>query len=156
MPRRKETLDERFWRHVSKTDSCWLWTGSKGKKGHGVINHWPDRKSRIVASRASWLLHNGPIPEGMFVCHTCDVGACVNPNHLFIGTQKDNIQDAVKKSRMARGMSTNTNKLTEDQVREIRKYLAYGVTQQSLARNYGVSQVLISTIALRKTWAWLD
>jgi hypothetical protein len=155
MPPRKQTLSERFWRFVKKTDGCWLWTGDLTNNGHGVIGHWPTRKAKIIASRASWILHFGDIPEGLFVCHKCDVRACVRPDHLFLGTQKQNLEDAAQKGRMGRGTKVNTNKLTEADVRHIRTLYPHR-SQQSIAIEYGVSQVLISTIVLRKTWAWLD
>ena len=151
---RKRTLAERFWPHVNKTETCWLWTGEIMNNGHGRIAHWPTRKQRIIASRASWILHFGPIADGMFVCHKCDVRACVRPDHLFLGNQKVNIQDAVSKGRMGRGTKVNTNKLSEDQVRYIRTQYP-GRSQQHIADEMGVSQVLVGLIVRRKSWAWL-
>lgn len=99
---------ERFWGKVDRSagpSGCWIWTG--GKFNHGYGRFWAAGKS-IQAHRASWLLHNGGIPHdgsfhGICVCHHCDVPACVNPNHLFLGTVNDNNQDRVNKGRSARG-----------------------------------------------------
>lgn len=82
----------RFWSKVNKTASCWLWTGAKGKWGHGSFQG-------SSAHRFAYKQLVGPIPDGMFVCHRCDVGSCVNPEHLFLGTQRDNIHDAINKGR---------------------------------------------------------
>jgi hypothetical protein len=87
---------ERFMRKVVKGDGCWLWTGAPAQWGYGQFGmankHW-------LAHRVSWFFHNGPIPDGMFVCHRCDVPLCVNPDHLFLGTHQDNMDDMRAKRR---------------------------------------------------------
>lgn len=93
-----DTFEARFWAQVNKTDSCWLWIGAT-QKGYGAINKGARTSGLIRAHQASWILHNGTIPEGMSVLHHCDVPACIRPDHLWIGTQKDNMHDAVHKSR---------------------------------------------------------
>lgn len=90
----------RFWRRVSQSScGCWIWEGSKDGGGYGMIStvrgHAPAKAHRI-----SWEMRNGPIPEWMVVCHKCDTPACVNPEHLFLGTQKDNVRDCVAKGRL--------------------------------------------------------
>lgn len=93
------TAEERFWNYVQKTETCWLWTGSRADTGYGV--HWTDEKKLVGAHRYSYELHNGPIPEGLFACHHCDNPPCVNPDHLFPGTAEDNAQDMSRKGRWA-------------------------------------------------------
>ena len=91
-----------FWDHVKKTDTCWLWIGHIKRDGYGGYG------SRLV-HRIVYELVNGRIPEGMLICHKCDIRNCVNPDHLFIGTYKDNQQDAACKGRMAKGDRNGTH-----------------------------------------------
>jgi hypothetical protein len=92
-----KTLPARFWKKVKKTDSCWLWTAVLAGFGYGRIY---SKGSMRLAHRVSWELHNGAIPPGMCVLHHCDNPACVNPEHLFLGTYKDNDDDAIAKGRV--------------------------------------------------------
>lgn len=136
-------LEDRFLEKVNKADGCWLWTGSKNPNGYGQIR--VDKKS-ILTHRVSWELYKGPIPKGLFVCHHCDTPACVNPNHLFLGTQSDNIQDM-----LAKGRSGNA-KLTVDQTREIRERVANGEKPIMIAKEFGVVKSTIYRVVNRKTW----
>ena len=154
-----KTLEERFWAKVDKRgpDDCWLWTASTKQGGYGRIR--VDGKTE-QAHRVSWELENGPIPEhdsyhGMCVCHTCDNPTCVNPAHLFLGTNTDNSRDRDQKGRgnQPKGEKHNNAKLTEDAVRNIRRYYAAGgCTQKWLAQVYGVTKKTIYYLLHYKTW----
>jgi hypothetical protein len=87
---------ERFWSHVLKTPSCWLWKGCKPTEYGYIKLPWMPTNA---AHRISYIIANGAIPEGKVVCHKCDVPSCVNPAHLFLGTQSDNVQDMLQKNR---------------------------------------------------------
>lgn len=139
---------------------CWLWCGRpRGSNDYGSISR--DGK-HVTAHRASWELVNGNVPNGMFVLHRCDNSACVNPEHLFLGTQQDNSDDKVAKGRHsfgashsaaklnpARGSSNGNSKLTLTEVREIR---SLNLPQRKIAASYGVTQSLVSDIKLGKIW----
>ena len=128
---------------------CWLWTaGIFEKRGYGAFAH-PEQ----LAHRVAWAMYRGPIPAGMCVLHRCDVPACVNPDHLFLGTQTDNMSDKVQKRRQSMGAGTGRAEITESQVKEI---LADLRLHREIAAQYGVTQSTISNIKLRKTWKHVD
>lgn len=95
-------LADRFWKKVDKSGDCWLWTASTDRKGYGKIGSGADRRT-LIASRVAYELQIGPIPEGLNVLHTCDTPPCVRGSHLFLGTQLDNIHDAIHKGRFRTG-----------------------------------------------------
>lgn len=145
---------ERFWRKVDKRgpDDCWEWVGSLSVRDYGRMKVCG---KLVQAHRLSYEIANGAIPDGIFVCHKCDNPKCVNPSHLWLGTHRDNMQDARRKGRQyapgARiGEGNPCSKLTWGEVREIRA--ARGRTQLSLAREYNVSQGRISSVRLGKSW----
>lgn len=147
-------IEERFWAKVNKTDTCWLWTGAVRRFGYGVINS--GRKSE-AAHRVSWTLHYGPIPDGMCVLHQCDVPACVNPDHLFLGTYADNNRDMKEKGRARgggqQGEKCNKAKLTAQQVIEIRnKYAESSPLLRELSVQYGVGLDVIQAIVHGDIW----
>lgn len=143
-------LVERFWPKVSKGEGCWIWTAFKNKAGYGMIGSVGH--AVILAHRASWEIHFGPVPKGLFVCHTCDVRACVRPSHLFLGTAAENNADMDKKGRSryaSLGERNPSSKLTDSQVLEIRS--ANG-TYEAIGRKYGVCKNLVGMIKRKECW----
>lgn len=96
------TMKERFFEKVRKSENCWIWTAALDHKGYGQFSGFDSvamKHTMMRAHRVSWVFHNGEIKNGLFVLHKCDVPSCVNPDHLFLGTNQDNIDDAVRKQR---------------------------------------------------------
>lgn len=151
-------IADRLWSRVEKTEGCWLWTGkSTHRFGYGMVGLGPHQGGMIAAHRLSWELENGPIPAGMCVCHHCDNPKCVNPAHLFLGSQRDNIADAIAKGRKAPmppsvGEKNGRARLATADVAEIRRRYSIGETQTSLAAAFRVPQTHISRIILNKAW----
>lgn len=141
-----KTREKRFWEKVEKSDGCWSWRGGKTGAGYGEF-------CKQLAHRFSYKLANGKIPYGKFVLHSCDNPACVNPKHLRVGTQRDNIRDASRKHRINHGEDRPQHKLTETQVLEIRSiYSAGNISQVELAKKYKVSERNIFNIVHRFRW----
>lgn len=132
---------------------CRLWLGSKNPQGYGQFRYRGRQDTQLSAHRVAWELANGPVPDGLFVCHKCDVRACVEVSHLWLGTCKENLQDCVAKGRNARGERNGQSKLTEEKVLLILdRFSAGNVTKTSLATEFGVSASLIAQIVQRKAW----
>lgn len=149
----RRKIRERFWKRVAvgRSVDCWEWVGHMTTTGYG---NFSVQRKFVSAHRAAWEFVNGPIPDGMCVCHKCDNRRCVNPSHLFLGTVRENNNDRDRKGRHAKlaGERHGCAKLTARQVAEIRdKYP--GVTQTALAKEYGVHQTLISLIVRNAAWA---
>ncbi len=126
---------------------CWIWNGWLDKDGYGRFQN-PIYKNENRASRLSYLLYKGAIPKGLCVCHICDNPSCVNPNHLWLGTQGENARDRQKKGRGRKGII-----LTNEQVLEIRsKYIPYAYSAPKLALEYGVSNATIQHILERRIY----
>jgi hypothetical protein len=143
----RKPLKERFEEKVmpEPNTGCWLWMGKVCTNGYGEF--WPKPDVAEQAHRTAWILYVGPIPEGMNVLHKCDTRSCVNPLHLFLGTQKDNMQDCVKKGRFRGGPNANTDHrpspLTESQVLAIR---ADTRPKRLIAREYGIDPKTVRNI----------
>jgi len=148
---------ERFFKafKVSQTKECWEWQRTPNANGYGVITN--EGKS-ITASRASYEIYLGKIPKGKLVLHKCDNKLCVNPNHLYAGTQKQNIRDYLKSdnykpptgNKKQRGHKNVKAKLNEKKVLQIRFSSA-----QDIARKYKISECTVWAIKSKRTWSWL-
>jgi hypothetical protein len=136
---------ERFWAKVEKGDGCWLWTGAVYTCGYGRFTYTDatGRRHDTGAHRFSLALSEGDRPSPMCACHRCDVKPCVRPDHLFWGTQQDNLRDMAEKGRAVRN---GRAKLTDEQVAEIRARYGTG-TLKALAAEYGVHEQTIFKIA---------
>lgn len=117
-----------------------------------MIGHYPTRRRGISAHRASWLIHFGEIPEGIYVCHKCDNPPCVNPAHLFLGTPLENQADKVAKGRGVPGEKNAAHKLTWGQVHRIRAAHRHSLSLGTLARQYGVSKPTIWKVVTHQSW----
>lgn len=149
---RKRSPEERFWRLVQKGDKCWLWLGDTGRTGYGALDN--ANRQHIRAHRFSWELHNGPIPDGLWVLHHCDNPPCVNPAHLFLGTPGDNVADKVAKGRQPRGSAHKNALLTEEQVREIRRLRNdCGWKLKDIGDRFGVTKHTIWAIMKGRNWS---
>ena len=147
----------RFWDKVDRRgpEECWPWTASTTEKGYGKIGVGSPPRHLLSTHRMSWILAYGPIPPGMHVLHRCDVPGCVNPSHLFLGTQADNIADREAKGRGPVGERNGVSKLTEADVLEIRARLQQGEYQSEIGKDFLVAQTTISAIARGVTWKHL-
>ena len=155
----KEPLESKFWSRVDKNGpvpahcpdlgACWLWTGilsPEEKRGFLKISD-----KRKQAAHVSWFVHKGEWPK-LLICHRCDNPTCVRFEHLFEGTQSDNMRDAAAKNRRPFGKTCLSAKLDEDRVRDIRRESASGASIQNLAIKYGINWVTVQKILTRKTW----
>jgi hypothetical protein len=158
MAKHRIPIEDRFWLMVRKTRGCWLWTGAtQGSMGYGVLATGGKQGGQTRAHRLSWEIHNGPIPSGLWVLHTCDNPRCVRPDHLWLGTRQDNVDDCVTKGRNAGGGGKSLGeahgmaKLTNDVVLAMRAdYPA--MTQKAIAEKYGTNQTTVSLVVNRKRW----
>lgn len=142
----KSTTKQRFYENVNLN---MMWVGRIDKDGYGRLFNG---QKKIGAHRFSYELHNGKIPKGMCVLHSCDNPACVNPEHLHLGTNYENIQERVKRNRSAQGEKVNTSKLTSKDVIEIRNKHKNGLSIRDLMDEYGVKRTAISYIIHKINW----
>lgn len=142
----------RFWDKVGVRGQrdCWEWQASCFFMGYGQFSI---KRRNVSAHRFAYTQVFGDIPDGMCICHVCDNRRCVNPNHLFAGTNADNMADKRKKGRAPLGSKNGRSKLTEADVLSIRDEYAVGiVSQRGLARRYRVDQRAIHRIVNKITW----
>ena len=177
----RQSLEDRFYSRFVRGDGdeCWLWMGAPTSSGYGVIK----RKGKTLhAHRVSYELQVGPVPAGLCVCHHCDVRMCVRPDHLFLGTQKDNMQDAVSKGRMATGQDHGMNthpesrltgdrngthtkphrvargeqhgsaKLSQSDIVDIRRLAESGTSNKEIAMRYNICPQHAWRIVTKRRW----
>ncbi len=154
-----ERLKKSYEKHVIRKEGCWDWKGPEDKGGYAVMscnpNIGPDR-----GHRASWVIHNGPIPKYMHVCHVCDNRICTNPDHLWLGTHKQNNDDKIAKGRAKyitpprkSGSENGAAKLNEEQVKEIKKLIKNGRSSYSIGKEFNVSKQTILRIKNGVNWS---
>ena len=158
MPRPTRTA-EQVRRHIEskvlkEPGGCWIWQGKVDKGGYGRLS-WerPGMSTLDRTHRVAFTAYHGE-PGSLYVCHTCDVRACCNPDHLFLGTHADNFADMVSKSRQAfqKGVANGSHTLTEAEVLEVRRLVAGGMAQTDVASIYGVTRQCVSLVVNKKRW----
>lgn len=157
MGAKSRPVEDRFWEKVNiKSDlECWEWEGSKYYNGYGQFYKSP---TKIVAHRMAYELTYGNIRnKKLLVCHKCDNRGCVNPNHLFLGTHKDNLADMYRKNRQnnadTRGIKNGRAKLTDNDIINIRKtYIRGQISAKKLGEKYGISETTCLRIINRQGW----
>ena len=158
-------MEQRFLSKVNKTDGCWLWTASKDEKRYG---HFGIGQRVCKAHRVAYELWNGPIPAGVLVRHKCDEPSCVNPEHLELGTNQDNVDDRQTRGRgrwatgkqhgtythphIVQGQNNGRSKLTDDDVREIRILRGFGFIYKELGKMYNIHPEVSARICRRDVW----
>lgn len=139
-------------KYYESEDGCWVYEGRLDSHGYGQMT--VAGKAHLV-HRLSWVIHNGPIPENMFVCHKCDYKPCINPEHLFLGTHQDNMTDMVSKDRQAlhQGMDNGRCSISELTARSIKANL--DKSNQQLSSEYNVPISIVRNIRSGAAWRWL-
>ena len=150
-PQFTDSLIARFWSKVDKSGDCWLWTGARDHRGYGRFQVGR-RHGTVLAHRLAWELHYQPIPDGILVCHTCDNPPCIRPDHLFQGTQRDNMGDASAKGRLDNRANRGLQRLTPANVLEIRARYARGQNNGALAAEFGISLSHFHAVVNGTSW----
>jgi len=156
-PRKIASIEDRFWKKVNKAgeDDCWEWMATKTRGGYGSIGIGSRERGKEMAHRASYRIHYGEIPDGLWVLHSCDNRSCVNPKHLRLGTALDNTNDAIIRNRLVpppvmRGESNCKAKLTKEDVEYIRSHPE--IKAEYLAAKFGVHFSTIHNVVSGRTW----
>jgi hypothetical protein len=149
------SIEERFWKFVVKNEGCWSWSGNKSYAGYGRISAGAKKDGYKLAHRLSWEIHNAAqIPYGMFVMHKCDNPECTNPDHLTIGTPKENTQDMIRKGRKRSvapvGRGNGKSILDEEKVQFIR---SSNLSHAEVGRILGVSPNCVRGVRIGRTWS---
>lgn len=137
-------------------DGCWIWQGKLNNSGYGCFSELiNEEKQELRSHRESYKIFKGEIPEGMLVCHTCDNPACCNPEHLWLGTNKENQQDSLKKGRRlnSKQRAIVAGKMTEEEVQELRELYKNGISRKELQEKFKLSQSHVTGIINYKYWA---
>lgn len=155
------TFEERFWRKVNKNGPvpphrpelgpCHIWTAYCDPAGYGRFAR-ASGENMMMSHRVLWEMVHGPIPNGQKVLHKCDVRSCVNPSHLFLGTQAQNVADCVSKKRHARGPGAGLSKLSWGQVKEIRSLYAQGVKQSELCKIFSLASSKMCMVVSNRSY----
>lgn len=142
---------KRFWDKVRKADGCWEWMASRHPDGYGMFNLGG---ANIKAHRVAYMLSVAPIPNGLHVCHHCDNRSCVRPDHLFLGTHRDNMADRHAKGRSigSPGEAHPFSKLTDEDVRQMRLLSALGITGKWMAGVFGVAAATAQQAINGRRW----
>lgn len=138
-----KSLTKRFFTKVIKRDGCWEWTAHKHRFGYGMIRLGNINMPKTTAHRASWIIHYGEIPDGLHVLHKCDNAECTNPEHLFLGTNLENILDRVSKDR-------SYSPLTKEQKIAVKQLRESGCSLRSLAREFNVDRKAIKRASKKR------
>lgn len=157
--KRRRSCEEIFWSNVNKgvASECWNWKGTiRQNHGYGCFNTYEGKL--VTAHRCSWEIAFGPIPDGLIVCHHCDNKRCVNPDHLFLGTSKENSRDMMEKNRQSRGEHRYNAVISEETAKKIIDELTIDMKrgrQSEIARKFSISFIIVNHIKTGKTWKHL-
>ena len=150
-----EDMKKKLLSHIDiKENGCWEWNRSRHKQGYG---HFGYKMKTLLAHRVSWMIFKGELSHDIYVCHKCDNPPCVNPDHLFLGTNRDNIIDSIEKGRKdpPKGEKNGSSQLSEENVIEIRRLYEIGENQKSLAKKFKTTRGHIGNIVHRRCWKHL-
>lgn len=158
-----KTLREKiknFWGKVDQSSTCWEWKGPKAKNGYGTFSGLYRVFKTTWAHRLAYLITRGPIPPGLEILHSCDHRSCVNPDHLSLGTRKENMRQASERGKLfhwtrPRGESNLSSKLTEMQVKQVIKLSSEGYSKNQICKEFNISRCTVHRLTKGKSWKHL-